>query len=252
MRVTTTALTLLIAVFAGGAEAPPLRAQQGDPVVHMSKEPRHKVVFEQGTTRVQDVQIPPGDTTLFHVHDNAVLYVPISSSRTRSQVLGQEWSGGSASGAGNTPARGAATPGGPARITSTITYVEKPVTHRVNNFGDGLFRLIAIGNLSRGADVETDDISGLSTKPEMLNKYYRAHRVSLAPGASTPPHKHAWPVVVVQQTAGQLTIDGSTKATTGEPGTFAFHDGSGTHQVRNTGSGTTDVIEVELRGAAPK
>ena len=178
-----------------------LIAQQGDPVVHMSKEPRHKVVFEQGTTRVQDVQIPPGDTTLFHIHDNAVLYVPIGSSRTRSQVLGQEWGGGSASGAGNAPARGAAAPAGPGRVTSTISYVEKPVTHRVNNVGDGLFRLIAIGNLSQGTDLDTDDMSGLSTKPEMLNKYYRAHRVSLAPGASTPPHKHAWPVVVVQQTA---------------------------------------------------
>jgi hypothetical protein len=70
--------------------------QHGDPVVHMSKEPRHRVVFESGTIRVQDIQIPPGDTTLFHTHDHAVLYVPISSSRTRSQPLGGDWTGGGA------------------------------------------------------------------------------------------------------------------------------------------------------------
>lgn len=245
MRLTSTTVAILT-----GAAA--LFAQQADPVVHMSKEPRHKVVFEQGTTRVQDVQIPPGDTSLFHIHDNAVLYVPISASRTRSQLLGLEWTGGGPSGAGPASPRGAAAPLGPGRVTSTITYVEKPITHRVNNFGDGLFRLIAIGNLSQGSDADADDLSGLSTKPEMLNKYYRAYRVSLAAGASTPPHTHAWPVVVVQQTAGQLTIDGSTKATTREPGQFAFHDGSGSHQVTNSGTATTDAIEVELRGGAAR
>lgn len=250
MRVLMTALALAIAV--GGAAA-----QQGDPVVHMSKEPRHKVVFESGTTRVQDVQIPPGDTTLFHVHDNAVLYVPIGSSRTRSQVLGEDWSGGgAATGRGGTataaaPSAAPAAPT-PGRVSSITSYVEKPVTHRVNNIGASLFRLIAVGNLSKGADVDTDDVSGLGAKPEVVNKYYRAYRVSLPAGQSTAAHKHAWPVVVVQQTAGQTTIEGSIKSTTSEPGTFAFHDGSGTHQVKNTGASTVEIIEVELRGGSPK
>jgi quercetin dioxygenase-like cupin family protein len=229
-----------------------LIAQPTDPVVHMSKEPRHKVVLEQGPTRVQDIQIPPGDTSLFHVHDNPVLYVPISSSRTRSQLLGQDWTGSGVSGAVSAEAPGVTARVAPARVTSTISYVDTPITHRVNNVGDGLFRLIGIGNLSEGTDVDTDDICGLSSKPEVLNRYYRAYRVSLAAGASTPPHKHAWPVLVVQQTAGQLTINGSADARTAEPGNFAFHDGSGTHQVTNTGAGPIDAIEVELRGAAAK
>lgn len=241
MRVLTTGLAVAIAVSA-------IAAPQGDPVVHMSKEPRHKVVFEAGTARVQDVQIPPGDTTLFHTHDHAVLYVPIGSSRTRSQVLGEEWSGGGA-------ARGAAAtsaPATPGRLSSITNYVEKPVTHRVNNIGDSLFRLIAVGNLSKGTDADTDDVSGLGAKPEVLNKYYRAYRVSLPAGQSTAAHKHAWPVVVVQQTAGQLAIEGSANATTTEPGKFAFHDGSGTHQVKNTGRSAVEIVEVELRGGSGK
>lgn len=248
-----------ILVLAAGAAF--LAQQASEPVVHMSKEPRHKVMFEAGTTRVQDVQIPAGDTSLYHVHDHALLYVPISSSRVRTQVLGADWGGGGRDGAANAAgARGGAagpassgTPSSaPGRVTSTTSYADTPLTHRVGNVGVSLYRLIAIGNLSTGSDASTDDVSGLGASPEIVNRYYRAFRVSLASEASTAPHKHAWPVVVVQQTAGELTIDGSSHATTTEPGKFAFHDGSGTHLVKNTGRVTTEFVEVELRGGSAR
>ncbi len=236
-------------------------AQQGDPVVHMSKEPRHKVVFESGTTRVQDVQIPADDTSLYHIHDHALVYVPLSNSRIRTQQLGQEWSGGGAArdGAGGrsggasvqSDGRSGAAPGAPSgagRVTTNTSYPQAPITHRVGNVGDNLYRLIAIGNLSTGSDAPDDDVSGLGSTPEILNRYYRVFRVSLPSGQSTAVHKHAWPVVVVQQTAGRLTIDAASAAQTTEPGKFAFFDATGSHTVKNTGPTTVDVIEVELRG----
>ena len=58
------------------------------------------MVYESPSLRVHDIQIPPGDTTLFHTHDTAILYVPIARSTNRSQVLGEEWSGGGAGDAG--------------------------------------------------------------------------------------------------------------------------------------------------------
>lgn len=223
--------------------------------VPIVQEPRHRVVFESGTTRIHDVQIPPGDTTLYHIHDTAILYVPISRSQTRSQVLGGEWSGGEggrAPAAAAAPSASSAAPSASSatRVSSIITYLEKPVTHRVNNVGDGLFRLIAVVNRSSGSDADGDDVSGLSSKPELSNRYYRAHRVALAPGQSTASHRHATAVVVVQQSAGRVSVDGSTKAELTEPGKFAFHDGSGTHQLKNIGTSAIEVIEVELRGAA--
>lgn len=216
--------------------------------VPIVQEPRHKVVFESGTTRVQDVQIPPGDTTLYHVHETAILYVPIGRSQTRSQVLGAEWSG---EGRPAAPASAApAAPEGPGRVSSITNYVEKPVTHRVNNYGSSLFRLIAVSNLSKGSDSEADDVSALSAKPELLNRYYRAHRVTLAAGQATAAHRHATPVVLVLQTAGNVSVEGSARAELKDPGTFAFHDGSGTHTVKNTGTAAVELIEVELRGGS--
>jgi hypothetical protein len=226
-------------------------------VVHVSKEPRHRVVFDSGGVRVQDVQIPAGDTSLYHVHDHALLLVPISRSQTRTQPIGGPWSGGGASRGGGpaaTPIDAPPSPpatAGARRVTSTIAYVEKPVTHRVGNVGNGLFRVIAIGNLGKGTENEAEDLLRLGTEPEISDKYYRAYRVSLAAGQSTPPHEHVWPVVVVQQTAGRLAIDGSVKAETSAEGAFAVHEG-GTHQVTNSGTTMVEFVEVELRGSSTK
>lgn len=239
---------LLLAAFLGT-----FLVQEGDPVVHMSKEPRHVVVFEAGTVRVQDIQIPPGDTTLYHTHDHAVLYVPISSSRTRSQLMGQEWSGGGGDNASGGPGARASAPPQvqlPGRVSSPASYVEKPMTHRVNNVGDNLFRLIAIGNLSGGTNSNVDDVAGFTLTPELLNRYYRAYRLSLVPGQATAPHSHAWPVVVVQQTAGAVGTDQTDKVTR-LPGQYMVHE-SGPHQVKNVGASNVDVIEIEVRGAATK
>ncbi|MGK2961823.1 MAG: hypothetical protein ACSLFK_06695 [Gemmatimonadaceae bacterium] len=43
-------------------------------------EPRHRMVWEAGSIRVLDVQVPPGDTSLYHIHDAPILYIPIAIS----------------------------------------------------------------------------------------------------------------------------------------------------------------------------
>ena len=229
--------------------------QEKDPVVHMSQEPRHRVVFEAGHVRVQDIQIPPGDTTLFHTHDHAVLYVPISSSRTRSQQLGQEWSGGGAAAA--PPATGEGLPASAppqverlGRVSSPASYIEKPMTHRVNNVGDNLFRLVSVANLSTGTTSNNDDVSGIHQTPELMNRHYRAYRIALVAGEATSAHQHAWPVVVVQQSGGAVGQDGTDKVTR-MPGQYIVHE-SGVHQLKNAGDKPVEFIEIEVRGATTK
>lgn len=85
---------------------------QTDPVrvVNIIDEPRHRTVHMDGQIRLLDVQINPGDTTLPHTHDAAILYTFISN------------------GAG--PLFG--------RVSSIVSYVEEQYTHRVSNEGPGL------------------------------------------------------------------------------------------------------------------
>jgi quercetin dioxygenase-like cupin family protein len=221
-------------------------AAQDPPPVPLAQDPRHHVVFESATTRIHDIQIPPGDTTLFHTHDTAILYVPIARSTTRSQVAGAEWSGG---GASASPAAPGAGPARPQRVNSVTTYVEKAYTHRVNNIGPSLFRLIGIANRTAGANGASDDISGLSATPELENNWYRAHRVVIKPGDATPPHRHATRVVVVMQTTGTAVSESPAWHPINGPGDFAWHTGDGAHVVRNRGANEIELVEVELRGA---
>lgn len=236
-------------VVAGAALAPGMVGGQAvDTPVPLAGEPRHHVVFESAVMRIHDIQIPPGDTTLYHTHDTAILYVPIAASRTRSQVLGAEWSGGGAAAAAPAPAK----PARPGKVNSVTTYVDKPFTHRVNNVGTTVFRLVGIANRTAGAAADNDDLSGLSATPELVNKWYRAHRLTLKQGEATAGHRHATPVVVVMQTPGTASSSleaASSWSPLNGSGDFVRVDGGGMHVVRNVGPGEIELVEVEVRGA---
>ena len=59
--------------------------------VQVSKEPRHKKVLENKYIRLLDVWIPPGDTTLFHIHSTPSVFVPFTTTVVCSQIKGKAW-----------------------------------------------------------------------------------------------------------------------------------------------------------------
>jgi hypothetical protein len=68
------------------------------------------------------VQIQPGDTTLPHTHDSAILYTHLHG------------------------------PTGPSsgRVISDTRYVQEPLTHEVSNEGPGLLHILALANYGEG------------------------------------------------------------------------------------------------------
>ena len=198
--------------------------QQAVPV---HEEPRHQLVFEDDVALILDVQIPAGDTTLYHTHADPIFYVSIGTSRTRSQVMGRDWIG---------PGRG---PGGsPRRVFSNIRYADRPVTHRVNNVGDGLFRLIAVINRghrpaadSTGHAVGPGAVLPSKFEVEIDNHWFRSFRVVLEPGVSTTLHRHAQPVLTVQ------VADGN----------WVFQEAGAEHTLDNPGDAPLELVEIEIR-----
>ena len=59
--------------------------------VQVSKEPRHKNELENKYLRLLDVKIPPGDTTLLHIHSTASVFLHFTNTMVGSQIKGQEW-----------------------------------------------------------------------------------------------------------------------------------------------------------------
>ena len=222
-----------------------VEVSQSEKVVPVHEEPRHHLMFEAPATRILDVQIPAGDTTLFHTHSDPILYVPMSQSQTRSQALGGEWSGGDAQGARAAAQAASAAPASafrPGRMTSTTSYAKQPLTHRVNNVGQGLFRLIAVINRTAGDESESPS-EGFDAKPEITNRWFRGYRWPLT--ADAKPHRHRNPVAVVL-VAGRASARGTSTTALDKPGQFAWFDGDAEHTVAPVG-GDAEVVEVEVR-----
>lgn len=59
--------------------------------VPVRDEPRHHPVLQNKYIRLLDVWLPPGDTTLYHIHSTPSLFVILSKTVTGSQIKGEEW-----------------------------------------------------------------------------------------------------------------------------------------------------------------
>jgi quercetin dioxygenase-like cupin family protein len=215
-----------------------LNAQPADKVVPVHEEPRHRLIFDSPGTRILDVNIPPGDTTLFHTHSDPILYVNMSASQTRSQTLGGEWLGGDTAQAANLKPQPS-----PGRMTSTTSYAKQPLTHRVHNVGQTLFRLIGITNSSAG-DESAAASEGFDAAPEMGNRWFRGYRWTLDATAVT--HRHGNPVAIVL-ISGRVMAQAATQTSTlSAPGAFAWYEGNDPHSLRAIDS-VGEVVEVEVR-----
>ena len=256
---------------------PPDEAGQGQaPVMPVHQEPHHRQVFQSGPMRIIDLQIPPGDMSWFHTHEWPVFYLTVADSQTRTQIFGEEWGargrGAGAAGARGAPPAGAppagaaraggAPPASPAgggapraggpptfrpRLFSDLSYAERAVTHRIHNNGTGLYRAIGVINETQGGDeAVTEEAAGFTGKAQTSNRWFRIHRVALAPGEKTT-HQHKAPVVVLQDSAGKGIAAGPMTFEFNEPGQWGFFDSGARHELTNTGTERLELIEVEVR-----
>jgi hypothetical protein len=132
---------------------------------------------------------------------------------------------------------------------STTSYAATPQTHRVNNIGTSLFRLIGITNASAGDDSSTPS-PGFDTAPELSNRWFRGYRWSLIPDTAAE-HRHSNPVVVVLVT-GSAAVRANTAAARAleQPGDFVFLEPNAPHTIQPSG-GDAEVVEIEIRRPRP-
>lgn len=226
------AWTALVFSASGQAQETSATTQQprsvalGDPnrVVQILQEPRHRQVHRDGDIYVLDVQINPGDMTLQHTHDAAILYTFIST--------------------GTGPSGG--------RISSNTEYVTKHFTHQVSNEGPGLFRIIALTNYGPPlADLKSDRPTGINGDPEIENPWLRAYTMTLPPGKRTELQTHHNPSLVVQVSEGTVHVtreDGITNELN-SMGSWAWRNANSAYQVRNVGNVPVKIVIDEARRA---
>lgn len=113
---------------------PVLQAVAQDAIA-VSKEPRHKNVFENKYVRVLDVHIAPGDTTLFHKHETPSVFISLHPVKTGSQVVIEE---------------GSATILSLDRKITFEGFYKTPRIHRVWNADTSVFHVMDIEVLTKG------------------------------------------------------------------------------------------------------
>ena len=225
-RITQIFLALNLATSAVSIAAEPTKPTIGDPtrIVNILQEPRHRQMHHDGDIYVLDVQINPGDMTLQHTHNAAILYTFISS--------------------GSGPSGG--------RLSSNTDYVTKNFTHQVSNEGPGLFRIIALTNYGPPIDdLKSDRPTGMSGDPEIENPWLRAYSITLQPGKSTAVQTHHNPSLIVQTGEGLLHVtreDGITSELV-SMGSWAWRNARSTYQVRNVGTIPVKITISEARRA---
>src|SRR5205085_1574798 len=79
MTRTTALLVLQILIYSAHAQEVPV-----------SKEPRHHPVFENKKVRILNVLLPPGDTSLYHLHSTPSVFISLTTTKTAAQLKGSE------------------------------------------------------------------------------------------------------------------------------------------------------------------
>jgi len=200
--------------------------------VPVDQEPMHKVVLKNEYVEVLHVSIPPGQSTLFHTHSHDGVVVHLAEGQIRIDVPGSA----STSEVQNKH------PGD----VSAQAYSKAPFTHRVNNVGKTPFEVIDIEFLKRPEGVHAKAIAA----PAAENESARVYKWELAAGASSPPHGHERPYLVVSATMVDLRMtapDGTSLKHAVQPGDIHWVDSKVTHTLINDGKAPGVIVEVELK-----
>lgn len=192
-------------------------------VVHVLDEPRHRTVHVDGDVRLLDVQVNPGDNSLPHTHDSAIMYTFIN--------LGRGLDG---------------------RVSSITRYVDEPFTHRVSNSGSELFQIIALTSFADPVPDDTLDLpSGLTLAPELENGWFRAWRLTLEVGESYHSVTHINPAFIVQVSEGASQVQRSDSIT-GEllqPGHWSAVQAGQSYVLHNPSAQPVTVVVKEARAS---
>jgi quercetin dioxygenase-like cupin family protein len=216
-----------------------------DAQVPLSKEPRHRVTFENAQLRILDVNIPPGETSLDHRHEFDIATVAMTSgAETREQAAAQ--------------------PQGPVRPSRSLgdvnvaEYTGKPASHTIANVGSIPYQLFAVENLRAKGWSPTPALSGAATTLTSESRAFRIYDVRLSNTSSATMHTHAVPTIAVL-VGGKVLSDGpDTHAKTfapapvglkqlDRPGQWLLVPAGDRHHVVRLGTDDARVVEIEVR-----
>ena len=201
-------------------------------VVPVGQEPHHRIVYEDASLRVLDVNIPPGTTTLDHSHDHDLVTVSIGQADTRIRVPGSDW--------------GPVRPRRPLGDTSTVEYAGKRGVHTIENVGPDPYRLIAVENVKQSGWHAAPAVAGSAVRQLTEARAFRASSVRVKPGEAVR-RAHKVPTVVVL-VSGEALLAPSAKEPRplGPAARWAVVGAANEFTLTTRGEGEAHLVEIEV------
>ncbi len=203
-----------------------LMAQETVPVDHEAK---HHLVFENAHTRVFDVVVPPGDSTLYHVHAHDYVYVTLGAAKLDAQPLG-----------------GAIT--ALPLADGEVRYTKGPITHRVINRATTPFHNLTIEVLEPTGVPLAPRAAGVGDSV-LENDRVRVTRFVLEPGATLVRAARRGASLTVAVNSGRLDIRSGdiVAATAVKPGWFRWMDPGRGDAIVNDGRTKVELVGIEWK-----
>lgn len=234
LRTVGFALILLVTPAALAEPKPGMPVETTPPVEQASF---HQLVFADDDIGVLNNLYPPGGDSGFHAHYRDLFYVVIQSQPQRSQRPGQPL---------------AAAPLAPVGAAGYSPIGAGPRVHRVVNGDTGISQFIVVelrrasplGNAMSSREAASQYV------PIVDNPRMRAWRLILEPGASVPAISQAGTGVRIVVRGGLLTttMPGAPDQTLAlRPGDFAVQKAGLIRALRNAGTETIELVEMELK-----
>jgi quercetin dioxygenase-like cupin family protein len=209
----------------------------GEPTVPVEHASFHQLVFADADIAILNNLYPPKGDSGFHTHYRDLFAVIIQPSQSSGQGVGKPL----------TPA-----PMYPAGATAYSAVGAEPRTHRVVNGDKDTFQIIVVE--LRRAKPSGDAIPSRDAAPQYVqildNARMRAWRLILEPGQSAPAISQAGKGVRVVVRGGLLTTITSglqDQHLALRPGDFAVQPAGTTRALKNHGTETIELVEMELK-----
>jgi hypothetical protein len=210
--------------------------------VPVSQEPRHHKVLDNGHVRLLDVHIPPGDTTQYHIHATASVFVVLTDANTGSQVISEEDRSAS-----------------PVKHYGNIWFEGfyiKPRIHRVFNSDGHAFNVMDIELTNK--NYRTIDLPIQQNAFSFLfeEKPVRAYQVKLTPGEKIFLEPRRADILMIQSSDStdlngtKVILLNNQRAFSNhfhKKGDFAYMESGDAIEINNEGSGNAEFAFFELK-----
>ena len=200
--------------------------------IDMWEEPRHQLVFSKDQLKIMEVRVPPGDTSQFHQHRFATIYIVINDALMSGQAYGKDWK------SSRTTRRDKYT-----ISDRSMAYFENHTYHRVCNPDMTTMHLIALLSTKEPTDEVYGEGEGVN------NRWFRENRLKLDADEKSKVLKFPYPTVLVQGGAGESAVlQGEVlHSFKTEGGAFSWHEAEIPFAVVNKSGGPQEFVVIEIK-----